>query len=352
MRYKQLGRTGLFVSELCLGTMTFGGGDVWGLMGDVQQHDAESLLARALAAGINFIDTADIYAAGRSETITGQALRNLGVKRSDVVLGAKAYGATGPGPNDRGASRGHIMDAVQASLQRLQVDYIDLYQMHGFDPVTPVEETLRALDDLVRQGLVRYVGISNARAWQVMKALGVSDRHGLARYETLQAYYSLAGRDLERDTVSLLRDQRLGLLVWSPLAGGLLSGKVSRQQTAPEGSRRANLPFPPVDEDRAFACIDTMRPIAAARGVSVAQVALAWLLDQPHVTSVIIGARHVDQLVDNIAATTLRLSTAESQALDAVSALPPEYPGWMFPAFIDPQRHPAAAAPMPSADAA
>ena len=340
MRYNRLGRTGLYVSELCLGTMTFGGGGVWDVIGGLRQADADALVARALAAGINVIDTADVYANGLSERITGQALRNLGVKRSDIVVATKAYGVTGIGPNDRGASRGHLMDAVHASLERLQLDYIDLYQMHGFDPVTPVEETLRALDDLVREGVVRYVGISNARAWQVMKALGASDRHGWARYETVQAYYSLAGRDLERDIVSLLRDQQVGLLVWSPLAGGLLSGKVSRDTGAPAGSRRADLPFPPVDQDRAFACIDAMRPIAEARGVSVARVALAWLLAQRHVTSVIVGAKRVDQLDDNIAATTLGLSETEMAALDAVSALPPEYPGWMFPVFVDASRVP------------
>ncbi len=340
MRYQQLGRTGLLVSELCLGTMTFGGGGVWTVMGEVQQPEADRLVGRALEAGINFIDTADIYSGGQSEIITGAALRNLGVRRSDVVLATKAYGATGPGPNDRGASRGHIMDAVHASLKRLGTDYIDLYQMHGFDPLTPVEETVRALDDLVRQGCVRYVGCSNARAWQVMKAVGIAERFGWARFESLQAYYSLAGRDLEREIVSMLRDQKIGLLVWSPLAGGLLSGKFGRDRDAPDGARRAGLPFPPVDEDRAFGCIDAMRPIAAAHGVSVAQVALGWLLRQGHVTSVIVGARRVEQLDDNIAATGLALTEAEMRALDAASALPPEYPGWMFDIFVDPQRLP------------
>ena len=341
MRYRQLGQTGLHVSELCLGTMTFGGGDVWTAIGEVQQADADGLVRRALDAGINFIDTADIYSGGQSEVITGAALKNLGVKRTDVVLATKAYGATGPGPNDRGASRGHIMDAVKASLQRLGTDYIDLYQMHGFDPITPVEETVRALDDLVRQGLVRYVGCSNARAWQVMKALGVAEKHGWARFESLQAYYTLAGRDLERDIVSMLNDQKVGLLVWSPLAGGLLSGKISRDQAAPDGSRRAAMAFPPVEEARAFDCIDAMRPIAAAHGVSVAQVAIAWLLHQSHVTSVIVGAKRLDQLDDNIAATALQLSDAEMQALDAVSALPAEYPGWMFDFFVDRHRLPS-----------
>ncbi|MDF5719117.1 MAG: aldo/keto reductase [Rhizonema sp. PD37] len=340
MRYNQLGRTGLLVSELCLGTMTFGGGEVWSNIGELQQSEADQLVGRALEAGINFIDTADIYSFGQSEVITGAALRNLGVKRTDVVLATKAYGATGPGPNDRGASRGHIMDAVKASLKRLSTDYIDLYQMHGFDSVTPVEETVRALDDLVRQGLVRYVGCSNARAWQVMKAIGIAEKFGWARFESLQAYYTLAGRDLERDIVSMLNDQKVGLLVWSPLAGGMLSGKFGRDQTAPDGVRRASSNFPPINETRAFDCIDAMRPIAAAHGVSVAQVALGWLLHQSHVTSVIVGAKRLEQLDDNIAATTLKLSGTEIETLNAISALPAEYPGWMFEAFVDQQRFP------------
>jgi aryl-alcohol dehydrogenase-like predicted oxidoreductase len=340
MRYNQLGRTGLLVSELCLGTMTFGGGEVWSQIGELQQSEVDRLVGRALEAGINFIDTADIYSGGQSEAITGTALKNLSVKRTDVVLATKAYGATGPGPNDRGASRAHIMNAVKASLKRLGTDYIDLYQMHGFDSVTPVEETVRALDDLVRQGLVRYVGCSNARAWQVMKAIAIADKFGWARFESLQAYYTLAGRDLERDIVSMLNDQKVGLLVWSPLAGGLLSGKFGRDQTAPDGARRARLDFPPVNETRAFDCIDAMRPIAAAHGVSVAQVALGWLLQQSHVTSVIVGAKRVEQLDDNIAATTLKLSDTEMETLNAISALPAEYPGWMVETWVAQQRFP------------
>ncbi len=338
MRYKQLGRTGLMVSELCLGTMTFGGGYVWSLMGDVQQAGADAMVARALAAGINFIDTADVYSGGKSESIIGTALKNLGIKRSDVVLATKAYAATGPGPNDRGASRGHLLDAVAASLKRLGTDYIDLYQLHGFDALTPVDETMRALDDMVRHGMVRYVGVSNARAWQVMKANGIAAQSGWARFESLQAYYSLAGRDLERDIVSMLDDQKVGLLVWSPLAGGLLSGKVSRDQTAPDGTRRAQLDFPPIDQARAFDCIDAMRPIASAHGVSVAQVALAWLLHQSHVTSVIVGAKNIGQLDDNMAASALKLSAAELESLNAVSALPAEYPGWMVDGWVASER--------------
>ena len=341
MRYNQLGRTGLFVSELCLGTMNFGAAGLFAQMGELGQNDADAFVRRALDAGINFIDTADIYSSGASETATGQALANLGVARSDVVLATKAYGVVGPGPNDRGASRGHIMDAVHASLKRLGTDHIDLYQMHGWDSVTPIEETVRALDDLVRQGAVRYVGLSNARAWQIMKALAAADRLGLARFETLQAFYSLAGRDLERDIVSLLEDQKLGLMVWSPLAGGLLSGKVTREEAAAAGTRRATLPFPPVDEPRAFACLDVMRAGAAGHGASVAQVGLAWLLHQRHVTSVIVGARRLDQLDDNIAATRLALSADEIARLDTASALPDEYPGWMFKWFVDADRVPA-----------
>jgi len=214
MRNRPLGRTGLFVSELCLGTMTFGGGDgIWGKIGDLQQADAERLVGQAIDAGINFIDTADVYAGGRSEIITGQALRNLKVPRDSVVVATKVFGETGPGPNARGTSRGHIMDAVQASLKRLQLDHIDLYQVHGFDPATPIDETVRALDQLVRQGQVRYVGVSNWAAWQIAKALGVAERLGLSRFESLQAYYTIAGRDLEREITPMLSSEGLGLMV-------------------------------------------------------------------------------------------------------------------------------------------
>lgn len=328
MYQKKLGNTGLFVSELCLGTMTFGGGaGMWRQIGALDQAEAGRLVGRALEAGINFIDTADVYAEGLSETITGQALRDLKVPRDSVVVATKGYGPTGPGANAKGASRLHLIDACKASLKRLQLDHIDLYQIHGFDPATPIEEQVRALDILVQHGHVRYVGVSNWAAWQIMKALGISARAGLARFETLQAYYSIAGRDLEREIVPMLRSEGLGLLVWSPLAGGLLSGKYSGGSG--EG-RRASFDFPPVDRPRAEACIDAMRVVAEARGVSVAQVALAWLLHRKAVTSVIVGAKRIDQLEDNIAATELSLDGAELDALDAVSALPAEYPGWMF----------------------
>ena len=231
--------------------------------------------------------------------------------------------------NARGNSRSHILDSVKKSLSRLQLDHIDLYQIHGFDPATPVEETVRALDNLVQHGHVRYVGVSNWAAWQIMKALGIAERLGLARFESLQAYYTIAGRDLERELVPMLQSEGVGLMVWSPLAGGLLSGKYGRDGSAEAGSRRAAFDFPPVDRDRAYDSIDVLKTVADARGVSVAQVALAWLLHQQVVTSVIIGAKRVDQLDDNLAATGITLTQDELAALDKVSALPPEYPGWM-----------------------
>ena len=331
MRMNKLGRTGLFVSELCLGTMTFGGAEgVWKQIGALDQGEAERLVGRAIDAGITFIDTADVYADGLSEQITGQALRNLKVPRENVVVATKAYGPTGSGANARGASRLHLIDAVKASLKRLQLDHIDLYQVHGFDPATPIEETVGALDTLVQHGHIRYAGVSNWAAWQIMKALGIAERAGLARFETLQAYYTVAGRDLEREIVPMLRSEGVGLMVWSPLAGGLLSGKYGRDETMGDAGRRGAFDFPPVDRPRAFACIDAMRPMAERRGVSMAQIALAWLLHQRVVSSVIIGAKRLEQLDDNIAATQVDLTADELDALAAVSALPREYPGWMF----------------------
>ncbi|WP_322041990.1 aldo/keto reductase [Paraburkholderia sp. J67] len=339
MRFNPLGRTGLFVSELCLGTMTFGGGaGIWNQIGDLQQADAERLVGRALDAGINFIDTADVYSQGVSEQITGQALKNLKIVRDQVVIATKVLGEMGPSPNQRGATRYHIMEGVKASLKRLQLDHIDLYQIHGFDPATPIEETVRAFDTLVQQGHVRYVGVSNWAAWQIVKALGIAHHHGLARFESLQAYYTIAGRDLEREIVPMLASEGLGLMVWSPLAGGLLSGKYGRDKQGEAGSRRTTFDFPPVERERAWDCIDAMRPIAEQKGVSVAQIALAWLLHQRAVTTVIVGAKRVDQLDDNVAATQVKLSAEELAILDDVSGLPAEYPGWMLARQGDPRR--------------
>lgn len=330
MRCNRLGKTGLFVSELCLGTMTFGGGaGIWGMIGNLQQRESEGLIARSLEAGINFIDTADIYAGGVAETITGQALKNLKIKREEVVIATKVFGETGSGPNSRGASRAHILDGIKASLKRLQLDYVDLYQIHGFDPATPLEETVRALETLVAQGLVRYVGVSNWSAWQIMKGLGIADRLGFSRFASLQAYYTIAGRDLEREIIPLLKSEGVGLMVWSPLAGGLLSGKYGRDRSAEDGSRRVDFDFPPVNLERAYAVIEVMEKIAAERQCSVAQIALAWLLRQPQVTTIIIGAKYPEQLDDNLAAVDIELSDAEISSLDQVSALPLEYPAWM-----------------------
>jgi aryl-alcohol dehydrogenase-like predicted oxidoreductase len=331
MQYKTLGDTGLLVSTLCLGTMTFGGGEgFWKVVGSLDQAAVDELIKASVEAGINFIDTADIYSEGLSEKLLGQAWKNLGLARKDVVVATKVFGRVGAGPNDVGASRGHIMDAVEASLRRLQTDYIDLYQIHGNDSVTPLEETLRALDALVTQGKVRYIGCSNWQAWKISKALTISGFRNLARFDTLQAYYSIAGRDLEREIVPLLESEKTGLLVWSPLAGGLLSGKFSRENQKPEGSRRSEFDFPLVDKERTWKILDVMTPLAKAHDCSPARIALAWLLSKPVVTSVIIGAKRLDQLQDNLAAVDLKLTIDEIKQLDEVSALPPEYPGWML----------------------
>ena len=328
MRYNLLGRTGLYVSELCLGTMTFGGKGFFEYMGGLQQDAVDELVGAAFDAGVNFVDTADVYSEGLSEEITGQALKNLGLARDRYVLATKAFGPMGEGPNQRGASRYHLMEACKASLKRLGVDHIDLYQLHGFDPVTPVEEMLAALDTLVQHGHVRYVGCSNWAAWQVTKALGVSAAERLHRFQSIQSYYSLAGRELEREIVPMATSEGIGVLAWSPLAGGYLSGKY--QDGDDSDGRRATRAFPPVDDARGRKVVAAMRPIAEAHGCSVASVALAWLLHQPAVTSVIMGAKRLDQLQDNLAAADVALSADELSALGEASAIPGEYPGWMM----------------------
>jgi aryl-alcohol dehydrogenase-like predicted oxidoreductase len=331
MRNRPLGRTGLFVSEFCLGSMSFGSGPgIWGKMAGLDAAASERLIGHALDAGINFIDTADVYSGGDSERIVGAALKNLGVRREDVVIASKFSGETGAGPNARGASRSHILNAVRHSLDRLGTSHIDLYQIHGFDPATPIEETLRALEHLVRQGLVRYLGVSNWAAWQIAKALGISARLGWTRFDVAQVYYSLAGRDAERELLPMAASEGLGLLVWSPLAGGLLTGRYAPDERIPEKGQRRSFDFPPVHAPRAHACVDAMRAIAQAHEVSVSQVALAWLLHRPQVTSVILGVSRREQLEQNLAAAPISLSTAELARLDEVSRLPTEYPGWML----------------------
>jgi aryl-alcohol dehydrogenase-like predicted oxidoreductase len=313
--------------------MTYGGGGagIWASIGKLQQDAVNEQVKTAVEAGINFIDTANVYSLGQSETLLGQALKSLALPRDQLIIATKATGAMNETPNGRGQSRHHLFNEVDASLKRLQLDYIDLYQLHAFDPLTPFEESLSALDDLVRSGRVRYIGLCNMAAWQIMKSLAVSDRHGWARFSSVQAYYTIAGRDLEREIVPLVSDQKLGLMVWSPLAGGLLSGKFkSADDKGPADARRATFDFPVVNKERAFQCIEVMRPMAAERKISVAQIALAWLLAKPYVSTVIIGAKSMDQLRDNIASTRVQLTDSERRTLDEVSQLPAEYPGWML----------------------
>jgi aryl-alcohol dehydrogenase-like predicted oxidoreductase len=330
MKYRLLGQTGLYVSELCLGTMTYGSAGFWEVMGGLDQAAVSAQLKYAFDRGVNFIDTANVYSLGQSEQLVGQALHELGLPRDELVIATKATGVMNDLPNGRGQSRYHLINEVDASLKRLKLDHLDLYQLHGFDPLTPLEEALETLNDLVRSGKVRYIGVCNLAAWQIMKGLAISEKRGWARFACLQAYYTIAGRDLEREVVSLLRDQGLGLVVWSPLAGGLLTGKFSPNGKGPDGSRRSKFDFPVVDKERAFRCVETMRQMAEERGVSIARIALAWLLAQPPVSTVIVGARTIEQLKDNLEATEVTLGAEELETLDQVSRLPKEYPGWML----------------------
>ncbi|MEY4706381.1 MAG: hypothetical protein RJB58_104 [Pseudomonadota bacterium] len=332
MKFNRLGRTGLYVSELCMGTWGFSGRNYFGgAIGTLSQKDATSFIGRALEARINFIDTANVYSYGDSELMTGQALKDLGVKRSDVVLTTKVFGRMAPGPNDMGASRGHIMDSVSLSLERLQTDHIDLYQIHHSDSVTPLEETMRALDDLVRQGMVRYVGVSNWEAWKIMKANGIAEQRGLTRIETNQVYYSIAGRDIEQEMVPMMQDQAVGCLVWSPLAGGYMAGKYTPDGDGKvEPGRRANFDFPPIDKDKADKTVVAMREIAKKHGVSLACVGLTWVRQKPFITSTIIGATTMAQLNDNLVSVDFTLSAEETARLDEISADRINYPYWMI----------------------
>ena len=327
MEYRQLGGSGLRVSALALGTMTFGGRGQFAAVGDVEVDEARRIVDRAIEAGINLIDTADVYSEGRSEEIVGEVLKG---RRDEVVLATKARFPVGSGPNDAGLSRGHLMRACEASLRRLRTDYLDLYQVHERDGVTPTEETLEALDTLVAQGKVRYVGCSNFSAWHVMKSLGVSEHRGLQRYVSQQIYYSLLDREAEYELVPLSIDEGVGILVWSPLAGGLLSGKYRRGEEPPEGTRRANeWHEPPVyDEDHLFQVIDALVEVASDHDASPARTALSWLVGRPAVTSVIIGARTESQLEDNLKAAELELSPAGRRRLDDASVPRLLYPYW------------------------
>ena len=334
MRYNRLGSTGLVVSELCLGAMTFGNKPSAFFQHDLDQAGSTALVGQALEGGINFIDTANVYSGGQSEEFLGAALRGLGVARDQVVIATKGMGPMAEGPNDSGYSRYHLLHQMDASLERLGLDHVDLYQIHGWDPNAPMEEGLRALEDIVRSGRARYVGVSNWAAWQIAKALGIQERNGWDKYVSLQAFYAVSGRDLEREIVPMLESEGLGLMVWSPLAGGLLSGKYQRDAeggVAGEG-RRAKLDFPRVDKAASFDAVDAMRPMAESRGVSVAAIALAWLLHRPGVSSVIVGAKRAEQLQLNLAASEIELTCDELAVLEPIGALDPEYPAWAIKA--------------------
>jgi aryl-alcohol dehydrogenase-like predicted oxidoreductase len=329
MHYRMLGRTGLYVSELCLGTMTFGGKGFWESIGKLTVSQAEAIVGKSLDSGVNFIDTADAYSEGESEKILGAALESLKTPREQVVIATKVRIRTGPGINQVGLSRSHIFASVDASLARLKLDFIDLYQIHGIDRDTPIEETMCALGDIIRTGKVRYIGFCNLPAWFAMKAIGYAKASGLPSFVSAQMYYSIVTRDIEREIVPLAQDQNLAILPWSPLAGGLLSGKFDMDKPGPKDARRTSFDFPPVDKGRAQKVINVLRSVSGEMGISPARVALAWLLTRPFITSVIIGAKTLEQLTDNLAATDVKLSPEHIAQIDSVSALPSEYPGWM-----------------------
>jgi len=329
MKYKLLGNTGVIVSELCFGTMTFGGRGYWTAIGQLPQEEATDLIKTAYESGINFIDTANAYSEGLSEIMLGQAIKDLGINRPELVIATKLRIKMGPGANQVGLSRLHIMDSVNDSLQRLNMNHIDLLYIHGVDPITPLEETMRGLEDVVRSGKVRYIGISNHPAWMVVKANGIAERNGWTKFVASQNYYSIAGREIEREIVPMAMSENISIMPWSPLAGGFLSGKFTRQNQKAAGSRRDSFDFPPVNKEKAFDIIDVMQEIANQRNVSVAQIALAWMLNKQGVTSIIIGAKRKEQLIDNIDSTKLSLSDNEMKQLDAISVLSPEYPAWM-----------------------
>lgn len=329
MKYNELGKTGVLVSELCLGTMTFGGKGMWQAIGQLPQDEVNQIVKTSYESGINFMDTANAYSEGLSETLLGESLKQLGISHQNVVVATKVRLRMGSGANQVGLSRLHIMDSVNDSLKRLQLSHIDLLYIHGVDPVTPIEETMRGLEDVVRSGKVRYIGISNHPAWMVMKANSYADKMGWTKFVASQNYYSIASRDIEREIVPMALSENVGIMPWSPLAGGFLSGKYTRSNVIAGNSRRDSFDFPPVNKEKAFEIIDVMAEIAKAHNVSVATVALNWVMKQPGVTSTIIGAKTPDQLNDNIKAVDLELTPENLKLLNEISALSPEYPGWM-----------------------
>jgi aryl-alcohol dehydrogenase-like predicted oxidoreductase len=330
MQYNFLGNTGLLVSELCFGTMTFGGkGGIWESVGRVQQEEANALVKTAVDAGINFIDTANVYSYGESERLLGQAIKELGLHRNELVIATKVRGRMNEKPNSVGLSRYHIFNSVEESLQRLQVDHIDLLYVHGVDPRTPVEEIMRSLNDVVLSGKVRYIAVCNWPAWMVMKAQGIASKQGWHHFVGLQYFYSLSARDIEREIVPLAADQQLGIMPWSPLAGGFLSGKFTRTNEKAGNSRRDEFDFPPINKSKAYDIVDLISEIGKPYQATTAQVALAWVRQQPGITSTIIGAKRVEQLTENIQSVNIRLSGEDLQRIDALTRLEKEYPQWM-----------------------
>ncbi|WP_017316615.1 aldo/keto reductase [Mastigocladopsis repens] len=327
MQYTTLGHTGLLVSRLAFGAMTFGEGQlVPGVINNIDQNMADQMVNRALDAGINLFDTADAYTSGQSEVMLGKALGN---RCHEAVIATKVGFRTGNAITDTGLSYRHIIASAEASLKRLGTDYIDLYQIHIPDPLTPPEETVRALDDLVRRGMVRYVGFSNLPAWKAARMLAIQERHGYARFVGAQMYYSLLGRDIEHEIVPFVEDTGIGILVWSPLASGFLSGKYTRETPVPEDARRKNFQFPPIDVEKGYEVIDLLKEIGQNHGASPAQVAIAWILTKSFISSVIIGANKMTHLEDNLGAAELKLSCHEVEQLDNLTAPQALYPGWM-----------------------
>ncbi len=330
MRYNRLGSSGLVVSELCLGAMTFGNTPSAFFQHDLDQAGSTALVKQAFDAGVNFIDTANVYSMGQSEEFVGGALRDLGIARDQVVIATKGMGPMGNGPNDGGYGRYHLMGQIDASLERLGLDHVDLYQIHGWDPHAPMEEGLRAMEDIVRSGRARYIGVSNWAAWQIAKALGIADKRGWDKFVSNQALYAVTARELERELVPMMLSEGLGLMVWSPLLGGLLSGKYDfgKDGDISGNGRRAKLDFPKADKRLAEKAVEAMRPMAERHDVTVPAIALAWLLHQPVTASVIVGAKRSEQLAQNLAASDVELSSDELAALNAIGALEEEYPAW------------------------
>ncbi|MFD2863991.1 aldo/keto reductase [Mucilaginibacter antarcticus] len=331
MKYNLLGNTGVFVSEICFGTMTFGGsnGGIWSDIGKVQQGEVNDMMKTVIDSGINFIDTANVYSFGESESLLGQSIIDLGLNRNSLIIATKVRGRMSKDVNDVGLSRFNIFQSVDASLKRLQLDHIDLLYVHGADLLTPVEETVRALNDIVLTGKVRYIAICNWPAWMVMKAQGIAEKNGWNKFVGLQYFYSLSGRDIEREIVPLAQDQNLAIMPWSPLAGGFLSGKYTRSNESTGDSRRDKFDFPPINKEQAYDIVDVLGDISKEHQASVAQVALAWVRLQKGITSTIIGAKTIDQLNDNLKSIEITLTDGELKRIDQISALPPAYPGWM-----------------------